>query len=142
MGLSARDAFKVGFLARCAAEGIRTEEIGPLVKQAEEKLAGVLGALGAGASRIGGKGLALGGAALSGLAGWGVPLALLAPPAAGAAAGYGLARMTDIDDTDVNEIKDQELLEEYRRQTEALNRESAMRRFARQRKQTGRMFAH
>ena len=87
-----------------------------------------------------GKATALGGAALSGVAGWGIPIAALAPPALGAAAGYGLARATDVDDTDVDEIKDTELMDEYRRQIDQLKRGTTMRRYAQNRKQTGRVF--
>lgn len=130
--LSAQDAFKVGFLARCAADGVPHDQILPLVKTAQEKFAGLTDLLA--------KGVGLGGKALGAVAGWGVPLAVLAPPALGAAAGYGLARATDIDDTDVDEIKDNELLGEYRRQTDQLNRDSVIRRYADKRQKTGRMF--
>ena len=130
--LSAQDAFKVGFLARCAADGIPHDRILPLIKQAQEKFAGL--------SDLVGKGIGLGGTVLGTAAGWGIPLAAIAPPALGAAAGYGLARATDIDDTDVDEIKDNELLGEYRRQTEQLKRDSLVRRYADKRHKTGRMF--
>lgn len=130
--LSDKDAFKVGFLARCIADGVPPSGILPLVKQAQEKFAGLGGLID--------KGIGAAGTAAGAVAGWGVPLALLAPPALGAAAGYGLARATDIDDTDVDDVKDTELLDEYRRQTEQLNRDSLIRRYAQNRKQTGRVF--
>ncbi len=134
--LSVQDAFKVGFLSRCIADGVPTERIVPLIKEAQEKVAGLADLLGKGVG-LGGKAL---GATAGAVAGWGLPIAALAPPVLGAAAGYGLARATDLDDTDVDDIKDTELLDEYHRQTEQLKRESAMRRYARQRQRTGRMF--
>ena len=62
-----------------------------------------------------GKGLA------SSAAGFGVPLALAAPPIAGAALGGMFGKMTDIDDVDVDRAKNDELIAELRRQTSRLN---------------------
>jgi hypothetical protein len=129
MALSAREAFKVGFLARCAAEGLSAPETARRVKDAADKLAGVLDAAG-----TLGKGL------LEAGTGYGVPLALVAPPAVGGVAGWAAARMTDVDDTDVAEVKDREVLDEYRRQTERLRRQRAVRDYQRARTRTGRVF--
>jgi outer membrane lipoprotein SlyB len=103
MPLTAQEAFKVGFLARCVEDG-----------------------LGRWATDVG--------------IGYGVPLAAAAPWVAGGAAGYGLARATDISDTDVGEIKDRELMSEYRRQTDQLLRQRAVRDYARAVRQSGRVF--
>lgn len=122
MGLSAREAFKVGFLAKCAEDGLTVDQIRARVKAAYD--AGSEGlqkgadsfspgkfmaGLGSGAAYYGGLGL------------------LAAPLAAGALGGYGLARLNDADDTDVDDVKRQELIDEYRRQSHRLRMESALR---------------
>ena len=134
MGLSARDAFKVGFLARCAADGLSSAQITERVKLAFD-LPG-LSTLNTVIGKTMDAGQGLGNFAV----GWGAPAAALAPVAVGGMAGYGLAKATDIDDTDVADIKDQEVLNEYRRQTQHLLRQRAARDYAAQRKRTGRMF--
>lgn len=48
------------------------------------------------------------------------------PPLLGAAAGYGLAKATDIDDTTVAEIQKQEQIDELRNQRELLARKRRM----------------
>lgn len=114
MPLDARDAFKVGFLARCAEEGLSGDQIAGRVKAAGDKFASLLSGLGSAA-----------GSALS----TGIPLALAAPIVLGGAAGYGLSRATDIDDTDVAEIKGNELLDTYAAETAKLRRQRAVREF-------------
>jgi hypothetical protein len=71
---------------------------------------------------------------------YGIPAAVLAPPLLGGIAGAGLAKLTDIDDTDVNEIKSRELVDEYKRQAERLKRQRAIRQYQQARRQSGRMF--
>ncbi len=109
-----REAFKVGFLARCAEEGLTADEIAGRVKAAGDKFASLLGGLGSAAGSV-----------LS----TGIPLAIAAPVALGGIAGYGLSRMTDIDDTDVKEIKNNELLDTYAAETAKLRRQKAVRDF-------------
>jgi hypothetical protein len=119
MPLNALEAFKVGFLSRCVEAGLGVDEIAGCVKRARdmmEKHAGLIGDLGGGLKALGG-----------GLLQYGVPLALAAPPILGGAAGYGLSRATDVDDTDVADIKNQEVIDEYRRQSERLKRQKAVR---------------
>jgi hypothetical protein len=134
--LSARDAFKVGFIARCAEDGLRPEEIRLRVKQAAELLEKHATFLGDMAGKVVDVGKGIGTAAVD----WGVPLGLAAPPILGGMAGYGLARATDIDDTDVEDIKNQEVLQEYRRQSDRLRRERAVRDYRHARDVTGRIF--
>jgi hypothetical protein len=110
-----REAFKIGFLGRCIEDGLTLPQIEAAVKTALDKAA-ILGKLldvGAGV----GKSL------LSKL----LPLAIVAPPIVGGLGGYGLAKATDIHDTDVAEIKDRELMDEYKRQTDRMLREKALR---------------
>lgn len=116
-----REAFKVGFISRCLEAGLTLEQVPGLAKQAADKLASLAGLLGTGLSKTVDLGAGLGNAAL----GYGLPLALAAPPLLGGMAGYGLAKATDIDDTDIAEIKDRELLDEYKRQTQQLLRRRA-----------------
>ena len=116
--LSTRDSFKVGFLSRCVEEGIAPEDIGAVIEKTSAALDKVLekqghvvkdanlldsltkvpGALLDIAGRVAGPVI---GAATS----YGIPLALLAPPLAGGVAGYGLARMGDVSDEDVEAIR-------------------------------------
>jgi len=133
--LSARDAFKVGFLSRCVENGLGPAEILAAVKAAGdllEKRAFLGDLVGKGVDLAKG----VGGAAL----GYGLPLALAAPVVGGGALGYGLAKATDVDDTDIKEIKDQEVVDEYRRQTEKLRRQKAVRDYHRLVQRTGRVF--
>jgi hypothetical protein len=116
--LNSRESFKVGFLQRCADAGLSLDETRQVVKQATElvKTAAIsdllvgpyrttLDVAGAGAKNLGNVGLAA---------------ALLGPGAIGAAAGYGLSRVTDVDDTDVSAIKKRELIDEYYQQIDML----------------------
>lgn len=119
--LTAREAFKVGFLGRCAEEGLSAEQIAERVKLAGDKFASFLGGLGSAAGSV-----------LS----TGIPLAIAAPVALGGVAGYGLSRMTDIDDTDVAEIKNNELLDTYAAETARLRRQKAVRDYKRGQKPT------
>lgn len=133
--LTDKEAFKVGFLARCVHDGLTPDQMLARVKQASDMLEkrAFIGGLLSGAAG------AVGGAAKS-IAGYGIPLALAAPPILGGLAGYGLAKATDIDDTDVDAIKNQELVEEYRRQAERLKRQKAVRDYTKQVQHTGRPF--
>ena len=141
--LSAREAFKVGFLSRCVEEGLSLEEAQQRVKMALDKQAGLADI---GKAAIGLPGAAIGAASnvvssvAKPLLSYGIPFALAAPPIAGGLAGYSLAKITDTDDQDPDEIKKQELVDEYRRQTARLNRERQMREYRDKRKQTGRVF--
>lgn len=119
--MDGRQAFKVAFLARCVHEGLKPDEVLQRVKQQREKIA-VLGELvGFGTNALG-KGVdalsRLGSTALS----WGIPLAVAAPPVAGALAGYSVAKAQDIDDTDVDELKRQELIRELKMRADSLDR--------------------
>ena len=130
--LTAMEAFKCGFLARCVEDRLTSEQILTTVKRAAdllEKQAGIID-----------KAVDIGQGAVGGAFNYGVPLALAAPPLLGGLAGLSLAKATDIDDTDVADVKDRELLDEYRRQSGKLRRQKAIREYAKARQQTGRMF--
>lgn len=123
--LSRKDAFKVGFLSRCVEQGMSLTDIHGAVKEAHEKLAAISDKLVDAAS--------------TGLK-WGIPSLLAAPPILGGLAGYTAARLGDIDDRDVDDVKGQELIGEYQRQTERLNREKKTRLAMANRPKPGRVF--
>lgn len=134
MPLTPRDSFKAGFLERCARDGLTPEQMLAAVGTAAAALekTAVLGALL-------GKGLDLGAHAGKTMLGYGLPAALIAPPVLGGLAGYGLAKATDVDDTDVDEIKNRELVEEYRRQADRMKRQKAVRAYKQERAGPGRL---
>lgn len=133
MPLTSREAFKCGFLARCAEDGLSPEGMLRRAKAAREKVA-VLGTL------IN-KTVDVGKGVVDASLGWGIPLALAAPPILGGIGGAALAKATDIDDQDVEDIKDKELLDEYRRQTAQLRRHRLVRDYQdRKRRAPGRIY--
>lgn len=88
--LNEKEAFRLGFLARCAEEGLTGEQLQSRIKLAGDKQAGVGTWLG----------YLLGSAPAVGLAG-------------GAALGYGAAKMM-APDVDEEDIKAKELAETYK----------------------------
>lgn len=120
---TSRRAFKIEFLQKCAESGCTPEEALRIAQTAIiqlekksfdfEKLLGyaawpVTAGLGAAADIIKPIGSA------------GLAAALLGPPALGLAGGYGLAKLTDADDTDVEALRKKRLIEEYRLQAQRL----------------------
>lgn len=132
MSLTAREAFKVGFLARCAHDGLNAEQIATQVKVASEKLAFVGGLMDKAWEAAKG----VGGAALN----YGIPLSLAAPPVLGGLAGYGAAKATDWDDTDVADVQDQEIINELQRHTADLKRRRQVKDYRQASRRTGRVF--
>ncbi len=114
--LSDREAFKTGFLARCVEAGLDRNQILTAVKSANDKVAGLLD---------------LPIDAAKGLFHFGtgtlLPAAMIAPPILGGLAGYGLSKATDINDDDVNDVKDREVLNAYRTEAEKLRRQRLLR---------------
>jgi hypothetical protein len=133
--MTTEEAFRLGYLERCLADGLTPEQIAGSIKVAVDLLEkrAVLGAMfnaaGNVASSLGSKAVGLG-----------VPLALAAPPVVGGLLGYAAAKGTDWDDTDVQEVKNQELVEEYRRQVERMQQERAARNYAKDNRRPGRAF--
>lgn len=129
MPLTAQEAFKVGFLSRCVEAQLSPEQTYQAVKTATDlfiKGASITGLLGTALDKTLDVGKGVAGHALS----YGIPAALAAPPILGGVAGYGLARATDVDDTDVAEIKNRELIQELRRQADKLRRQKTTRDFS------------
>lgn len=120
--LNSREAFKVGFLQRCADAGLDAEETQQAIKEAVEFVKNaslsdflskpyekVLDVIGNTASHAG-----------QNVGNLGLTAMVLGPAAAGLAGGYGLSRLGDVDDTDVNAIKQRELIDEYYRQIDLM----------------------
>jgi hypothetical protein len=117
MDVTAKEAFRLGFLSRCAEEGLTGEHLSARIKSAAEKQSflpmiplalGVLGTagLGYGLVRGGVDGVVDNASAMAGL----IPAGGLL---AGAGLGYGAAKMTEPNITD-EDIKSQELADTYR----------------------------
>lgn len=126
-----KTAFRIGFLTKCAASGLTLEQslayaegLQHLVKQAGPPAAAAAASVPgwaalksflSGAGSVG-KGVGEGlGKAIGEAAPWVIGAGLVVPPAAGYLAGTALAKGTDYDDTDVEEIRQRELADEYRR---------------------------
>lgn len=135
MPLTAHEAFKCGFLSRCIEDGLAPEEIARSVKVACDLLEkeAVVGSLLSSVAELG-KG------AVGAAAHYGIPAAIVAPPLLGAAGAYGLAKMTDIDDRDVEDVKNREVIDEYARQTDKLKRLKAVKDYMKSKQRTGRIF--
>jgi hypothetical protein len=130
MPLTPEQAFKVGFLVRCADEGLTPEEIAERVKAASamEKLSFIFplmtGAATAAGSFIGGlpgKALQFAGA-LAPAAG---VAAVGAPVLAGAGLGYLGAKATASDSDDLEQAKQDEIEGEYYRLSQEARRNAA-----------------
>jgi hypothetical protein len=119
--MDSTEAFKIGFLSRCVEEGLSQEKTAELV----EKGAGVVADAGKFLSEVGPKALMA---------------ALAAGPVLGASGAYLYNKATDVDATDVEEIKKKELADQYQRMAEQLDRQSDLRRYQQERKQKGQVF--
>lgn len=115
--MTPREAFKVAFCQNCAEHGLSIDETLEVARQALSRVK---------SSSVGGEVIEAGGRIaaplvnkLFGVLGTG---AFLVPPAAGFGLGYLGSRMTDVDDADVEAVKMRELIDEYRRYSDTLNR--------------------
>lgn len=137
--MTPEQAFKVGFLFRCAAEGLSKEQTHQRIKQATHDiqskvltkvaalplLIGGLGALAGGTMALGAQTLKL----VPSVAGPAAAVALTAPVLAGAATGYTAAQLTNSDSKDaLEEAKQDELTSEYERLADEARRRAAMKR--------------
>ena len=107
--MTPREAFKIGFMARCVEEGLSTEKTAALMEKAGESWLGSL--------LEGGKSVMypLG------------ALALATPPAIGGLAAYFNNKATDTDADAVEEIKQKELIDSYGRMAEQLKQRKRLR---------------
>lgn len=127
-----KTAFRVGFLTKCAAAGLTLDQslkyatgLRRLVKRAAAPpaaavakaspiLAGLKSLL-SGIGSVGSGAVSGAGEAAGKVAPWVIGAGLAAPPAIGYLGGRALADATDYDDTDVDEIRQREIADEYRR---------------------------
>jgi hypothetical protein len=120
--LDDRQAFKVGFLRKCADAGLTIEETHAVVKQATAMVkSSVVNVLPDVLQEPYKQLMGAGGHALRGMGDIGLTAAIAGPAVLGAGAGYLAGQVTDVDDTDVKALKQQELIDEYHRQIELLN---------------------
>lgn len=123
MPLTEKQAFKVGFLLRCADEGLTMEETHARVKAALAKQANPL-ITGAG-KMIGGLASLVPGAASLLAAG-----SIAAPLAVGAGGGYLASKMTQPGDEVLDQAKRDEVIGEYERLADEARRKAKAKRLA------------
>ena len=117
-----REAFKIGFMSRCVEEGLSQEKTAELMEKAASGWAsGMVDA---------GKAVLYPAAAL----------ALAAPPTLGGLAAYFKNKTMDSDTDDVEEIKQKEKADSYRRMADQLRRAKALRGRKSGRKRSGQVF--
>ena len=121
MALTRREAIKFAFLSKCADDGLTIEETAERAKAAADSLekTAVLDTILKYLGSVGKTGVGMGEWAADKALSYGVPTALLAPPAIGALAGYGAARLTGGNDESPDDLKTQEKVDAYRLATEA-----------------------
>lgn len=116
------EAYKFGFLMRCAEEGLSQDQITERIKQASlNKTAGIGSEILGGVKAFGGKGVDLAGRLFGSLLSLGKIGLIAGPPVAGMAGGYVLGKARS-DDFDPEEAKQQELIAEYQRALDQFNR--------------------
>lgn len=139
--LSELESFKAGFLTRCVEEGLSTDEALSRVKSASDRLDAMekqaINPVYGVAKDVGGFASGLVSPLVKKITDLGLGAAILGPPAIGGLAGYGVSRLKDVDEEDVDDIKKQELIDEYRRQAEKLKQSKALRAYRDRRKASG-----
>lgn len=114
--------FKVAFLKVCASSGLTPGETHELVKKALMDKEAFISTEQAWdmAKTMASPAVTLGKEVLHHLGATGIGTAIAAPPVIGYVAGDALARMQDVDDVDVEEMRKDNLIAEYRRLARAL----------------------
>lgn len=137
-----KEAFKLGFLARCVEEGLTPNQTHALAKRAADgevaPLSWLTRQITAPIKDVADTSRSVTEAVKSH-----IPLLALGaaiPPALGGAAAYLAHNATDADATDVKQVSQQELTDTYRRMAEQLQRTKKMRNYKQQRKRTGQIF--
>ena len=121
MALTKRQSFKVAFLQKCADDGLSFDETCLLVKRAADALEkrAVLDVALKYLLNAGRLGLDVGRLGVDTAMRYGLPAALLAPPAIGAVGGYAAAKLTGGSDESPDDIKTREKIDAYRSATAA-----------------------
>ena len=122
--MTPQEAFKIGFLARCVEENYGPEKIAALSGMMTEKVGftGVLGELTDTATDTAKATAILGGTAL-----------LSAPWLAGGGLAYAANKASDPTHADIDEIKNQELIDEYTQAAQQLKQQQDLRKYKQQR---------
>tara|TARA_R110000751_G_scaffold62759_4_gene129716 strand:- start:416 stop:781 length:366 start_codon:yes stop_codon:yes gene_type:complete len=117
-----REAFKIGFMARCVEEGLSHEKTAELMeKAADSTLSGIIDAAKSAIYPA-------------------VGLALAAPPTLGGLTAYFKNKTLDSDTDEVEEIKQKEMADSYRRMADQLRRSKALRGRKKSKKRSGQVF--
>jgi hypothetical protein len=103
-------------LMHCVDQGLTIEETVHRVKTAADTLqkTAILDDIISGLKMLTGKGMDMGQSMATSALSYGIPAALLAPPALGAVGGYGLAKLTGGSDESPDDLKTQEKVDAYR----------------------------
>jgi len=117
-----REAFKIGFMARCVEEGLSHEKTAELMEKAASSTLSSLLEFG--------KGVIIPAAAV----------AAAAPPTLGGLAAYFKNKTMDSDSDDIEEIKQKEMADSYRRMADQLRRAKALQTRKAGRKRSGQVF--
>lgn len=136
-----QEAFKLGFLARCVEEGFSSDQTHALAKRAADcftkqaawynPFTWAKSVADTGKSTVD---------LLKSLTGPAMMLAAV-PPAVGGVAAYLTNKSTDVDDAAaVEDVKNQELIDTYRRMTDQLDRQKKLREYKQSRKRSGRVY--
>lgn len=120
--LSRRDLFKVGFLQRCAREGLSEQEMLTRVRRAREKLAGLTDIL----STPYNAGVNLASSAVGHLGSALTTGAVLGPLALGGLGGYAVAHATDADETDAEAARKRDYIAQLRQMADQVKQNSEL----------------
>lgn len=135
-----QEAFKLGFLARCVEEGFTPEQTHEMAKKAEDLMT-KFSFLDFVKNPI--KATTESAKGVTDLVYSNLPLLTVAaaiPPATGGLAAYLVNKATDVGDKDIEEHKQNELIDTYQRMANQLDRQKELRDYKQQRKRTGRVF--
>jgi enoyl-CoA hydratase/carnithine racemase len=111
--MTPQEAFKLGFLARCVEENFSQEKIAVLSDRLSKEANEILDTI-------------------TDVGKFGLGTALAAPPLAGMLTSYLANKVSEPTELDVNEIRQRELLDEYRRSAQKLEHQRARRAFKQQ----------
>jgi hypothetical protein len=125
--LSPRERFKVAFLEKCAEDGLTTDEMLEKVKTAQARIKQSSFADYAKYMGLGALSAATG--LTQSLGDYAVPALLAAPIVGGGVAGHLAATAQEPTDDTVKDIQHDELMNEYKKQTEKLQRERELRNY-------------
>ncbi len=112
--MNTKEAYKIGFMLKCAELGLDPEKAATDFILIKSGAGGLLSLLGGGLGKLFGTGKEVAGGIINKGLGWGIPLALLAPPAAGVVGGYALHNVMN-PEIDYSQIQKEEEVEEYER---------------------------